>query len=154
MIAGEYMTNGCVAILGHVGRNFGAGMSGGEAFLFDADDNLLDNYNPGMVELRRVALESRSEWKLRGLLREHVAETGSPLASHILANWQEARDQFWHVVPNVNPSTKASQALLHVPRWNSCLRVDHGATVPLHGEAALLLENTIAIGSGQTQELR
>jgi glutamate synthase domain-containing protein 3 len=115
----EYMTNGTVVVLGATGRNFAAGMSGGEAFVLDVADAFLDAYNPGMVEATRVEKGSAAEARLLALLREHVAETGSGYGRHVLAHWAEARDIFWHVLPNRTPAKANSQALLHVPSWTS-----------------------------------
>jgi glutamate synthase domain-containing protein 3 len=114
----EYMTNGTVVILGSTGRNFGAGMSGGEAFVLDLEDTLLDRYNGGMIEPSRVAAGSEEEGRLRSLVAEHVAETGSGWGRHVLAHWDEARDYFWRVLPNATPANKSSQALVHVPNWS------------------------------------
>ncbi len=72
------MTNGTVVVLGSTGRNFGAGMSGGEAFILDVADHFLDRYNPGMIEPERLAAGSPEEARLRALIEAHVRETGSP----------------------------------------------------------------------------
>lgn len=113
----EYMTNGTAVILGSIGRNFGAGMSGGEAFVLDVADTFLDRYNPGMVEPCRVAPGSPAEAKLKALIAEHVRETSSARGKYILDNWDDVREAFWHVVPNTTPVKKDSQALQHVPLW-------------------------------------
>ena len=114
----EYMTNGCVVVLGSVGRNFGAGLSGGEAFVLDVSDTFLDRYNPGMIEARRLELGGADEVRLRALVEEHVRETSSAYGAHVLAHWDEARELFWHVVPNTTPMKRDSQEMVHVPNWS------------------------------------
>ena len=118
----EYMTNGTVVVLGAVGRNFGAGMSGGRAFVLDLNDTFLDKYNPGMVEPLRIGEGSAEEREVRGLIEEHVRETGSSLGAHLLAHWSDAREHMWHVAPNTTPLKERSQALAHVPLWSRSKR--------------------------------
>ncbi len=111
------MTNGTVLVLGSTGRNFAAGMSGGKAYCFDLHDNLLDRYNPGMVELGRIAVGSTDESELKALIEEHVLETDSARGAHVLAHWDEALSKFWKVTPNTTPANQRSQSLQHVPLW-------------------------------------
>jgi glutamate synthase (NADPH/NADH) large chain len=113
----EYMTNGTVLVLGSTGRNFAAGMSGGKAFCFDLHDTLLDRYNPGMVELSRVAQGSADEAELRALIEEHVRETESARGAHVLHHWEDALAKMWKITPNVTPANQRSQSLQHVPLW-------------------------------------
>jgi glutamate synthase (NADPH/NADH) large chain len=87
----EYMTGGRVVVLGPTGRNFGAGMSGGLAFVWDPDDTFHTRLNGEMVDLDPLDEEDK-EW-LREAIRTHERETGSEVAARILANWhQQARD--------------------------------------------------------------
>ncbi len=96
----EYMTGGTVVVLGPVGRNFGAGMSGGEAFVLDESGALEANLNRGMVEARRLTHgDGSTEERLLDLLRRHAEATGSRAASDVLASWPTSRARFWHVVP-------------------------------------------------------
>ncbi len=113
----EYMTNGVVVVLGSVGRNFAAGMSGGTAFVYDADDSFLDAYNPGMVDVARVDAGSADDAELRALVAEHVRETASPKGAAMLADWPAARSSFFVVRPNTKPLNERSQSLVHVPMW-------------------------------------
>ena len=94
----EYMTGGTVAILGPVGDNFGAGFTGGMAFVLDADGSFERRINPD--SLHRCRLGS-AHWAgvLRELIARHAAETGSPLAARLLNDWAGVRERFWHVVP-------------------------------------------------------
>ena len=83
----EYMTNGLVAILGLTGKNFGAGMSGGTAYIYDIDGKFQSRLNPEMV----VALPVKREQdvaELKSLIELHVEKTDSPRAKEILADWE------------------------------------------------------------------
>ncbi len=90
----EYMTRGTVVVLGPHGRNLGAGMTGGECFLLDADDRLV---NDELVTL--VALEPEDEERLLRLLERHVRTTGSPRAAALLAEPAGALARFRRIVP-------------------------------------------------------
>jgi len=94
----EYMTAGMAAILGGVGDNFAAGMTGGMAFVYDADGLFERHINPDSVIWQRV---ETAHWQnvLRGLVEEHRLETGSVLATQMLAQWDRELDNFWQVVP-------------------------------------------------------
>ncbi|HEX2580949.1 MAG TPA: glutamate synthase large subunit [Dongiaceae bacterium] len=94
----EYMTGGMVAILGTVGDNFAAGMTGGMAFVYDPDDLLPIHINGETVLHRRLA-SSHWEEQLRALLKEHVGETQSVHGATLLENWTESRGRFWQIVP-------------------------------------------------------
>ncbi len=93
----EYMTGGVAVILGPTGRNFGAGMSGGVAYVYDPDRRLPDRYNPEMVDLERLDDEDRS--RLHHLVSLHRTETGSSLAGGLLAEWDAALESFVKVMP-------------------------------------------------------
>jgi glutamate synthase (ferredoxin) len=94
----EYMTGGVVVILGGTGRNFGAGMTGGLAFVYDPADVLPERYNPQLIALRRVQ-RSDQEKQLRTLLRQHAQLTSSPRAKAILDAWDAELGNFWLVLP-------------------------------------------------------
>jgi glutamate synthase (NADPH/NADH) large chain len=94
----EYMTGGCAVILGSVGDNFAAGMSGGHAFVHDPDDRLSVRINTEMVIWRRIATDFWDDF-LRGLLQDHVDETQSRFAARILNDFDREAGRFWHVVP-------------------------------------------------------
>jgi glutamate synthase (NADPH/NADH) large chain len=95
----EYMTGGCVVILGAVGDNFGAGFTGGMAFLYDADDTFEKRVNPETLLWRRLGASSYWEEVLREHVARHVSETESPFAARLLNDWVQERARFWHVVP-------------------------------------------------------
>jgi glutamate synthase (ferredoxin) len=92
----EYMTGGRVAILGPVGDNFAAGMSGGIAFVLDEDDDLKDRVNPGHVRVIPVSPDLVPE--LRSLIEMHFDATGSPKAKKILEHFDETLPGFRTVI--------------------------------------------------------
>jgi len=94
----EYMTGGAVIVLGITGRNFGAGMSGGIAYVFDEDGQFLNRCNKDMVALE--AMEDPDIARVRALLEEHVERTGSPKAKEILGRWEAATRIFVKVMPS------------------------------------------------------
>ncbi len=93
----EYMTGGTVVVLGPTGRNFGAGMSGGIAYVWDPEDTFAANVNPEMVDLDD--LEDIDKNWLVGQIYRHQSETGSEVASRILADWPYSVDNFVKVMP-------------------------------------------------------
>jgi glutamate synthase (NADPH/NADH) large chain len=93
----EYMTGGRVVVLGPTGRNFGAGMSGGVAYVYDPLGDLARVYNNEMVELEPLAHDDRL-W-LRDRVHLHHQETGSEVAARLLADWTIEADQFVTVMP-------------------------------------------------------
>ena len=98
----EYMTGGSVVILGPIGMNFGAGMTGGKAWVYDEDGDVLgrEQYHAEFLEATRFAESSAEEQAgLRHLLEEHVALAGSQLAAKMLANWPEYAVRFLHFTP-------------------------------------------------------
>jgi len=93
----EYMTGGRVVVLGPTGRNFGAGMSGGMAFVYDPHGDLTRVYNNEMVDLEPLSHDDRM-W-LRDRINLHQHETGSEVAARLLADWTIEADQFVTVMP-------------------------------------------------------
>jgi glutamate synthase (NADPH/NADH) large chain len=95
----EYMTGGLAVILGATGRNLGAGMSGGTAYVYRLDRALVNREALASGELVLGPLGSGDAEMLRDLLQEHVTETGSALASRLLADFESELDNFVRVVP-------------------------------------------------------
>ncbi len=95
----EYMTNGTVIVLGETGKNFGAGMSGGVAYVLDEAGTFEKRFNPGMVGIERLK-ESADITKLKELIYRHLEVTESGFAKEILANWAKYEPIFWKVVPH------------------------------------------------------
>jgi glutamate synthase (ferredoxin) len=94
----EYMTGGVIVILGSVGRNVGAGMTGGLAYFLDEAGTFPEKVNPDIVKLQRVQTAA-AEGQLKGLIESHVDRTNSPKGKAILADWDTYLGQFWQVVP-------------------------------------------------------
>ena len=93
----EYMTGGTIVILGPVGYNLGAGMTGGEAYVWDPGARLTARLNSALVEAERPDAEHVEE--LRWLVERHVELTGSPRAKALLGDWHATVEQMWHVAP-------------------------------------------------------
>ena len=94
----EYMTRGLVVVLGSVGRNFAAGMSGGVAYVFDDAGVLAQICNREMVDLETVET-SEDQQELRSLIEEHVKHTESARGRHVLDNWEKLLGKFIKVMP-------------------------------------------------------
>jgi glutamate synthase domain-containing protein 2/glutamate synthase domain-containing protein 1/glutamate synthase domain-containing protein 3 len=93
----EYMTGGRAVIIGKTGRNFGAGMSGGFAYVLDEDGKFQSRCNLEMIELEAVHAEDAAY--VAGLLERHYQLTGSTKAKRLLDHWEEAIEKFVKVVP-------------------------------------------------------
>ncbi|MCD2323445.1 glutamate synthase large subunit [Sphingomonas sp. IC-56] len=94
----EYMTGGTAVVLGEVGQNFGAGMTGGMAFVYDAEANFTRRANPENIVWQRVA-SAVWEAKLRGMVEAHAAATDSKWSRGLLDDWDRSLNHFWQVVP-------------------------------------------------------
>ena len=93
----EYMTGGHVVVLGKTGRNFGAGMSGGIAYIYDVDGNFKERCNSEMVEIEAVDKADRAT--IRELLGKHYRYTKSPIAKDVLDNFDYCIGSFVKVMP-------------------------------------------------------
>ncbi|MEV6068309.1 glutamate synthase large subunit [Nocardia sp. NPDC052001] len=93
----EYMTGGKVVILGETGRNFGAGMSGGIAYIYNPNGTFEKNLNGELVDLEQLSAEETS-W-LRDTISQHRDETGSAVAERILGDWSQQVNHFVKVMP-------------------------------------------------------
>lgn len=102
----EYMTAGVVAILGETGRNFGAGMTGGTAYVLDEEQQFEKKYNSDWVKLEKVTNETDIK-NLLALIQNHAAYTGSQYAENILTNWEAFLPHFWKVVTPPPPPPPA-----------------------------------------------
>jgi glutamate synthase domain-containing protein 3 len=94
----EYMTGGVVVILGRTGKNFGAGMSGGEVFIFDEDKSFKTRLNPTMVRIDEFK-DDRDIELVKRMLANHVIYTNSSKAKRILDHWKENMPKFVKVIP-------------------------------------------------------
>ena len=93
----EYMTGGKVVVLGPTGRNFGAGMSGGIAYVYDPERAFCDRFNPEMVDADPLDDDDR-HW-LVSMVRRHAEETDSAVARRLLAEWERSVEEFVKVMP-------------------------------------------------------
>jgi glutamate synthase domain-containing protein 3 len=93
----EYMTRGCVVVLGRTGRNFAAGMSGGIAYVLDEDATFAGRCNTSMVGLLTLSADDARE--LHDLVRRHHEYTQSSVAARLLTNWRHAVRRFVKVMP-------------------------------------------------------
>lgn len=94
----EYMTGGNIVVLGKVGRNFAAGMSGGAAYVLDVDGDFDFFCNKGMVDLEAVEAKEDQDF-LKTYLEKHVEYTGSMVAKELLADWENTLGKFVKVMP-------------------------------------------------------
>ncbi len=108
----EYMTGGVAVILGDVGRNFGAGMSGGLAYIYDPDKKFSKKCNKEGLNLDPVTIEKDIN-NLRQLIENHYNATLSPLAQHILEKWESSLNHFVRVFPE-----EYKQALIRLEKEN------------------------------------
>jgi len=122
----EYMTDGVVVILGTTGRNFGAGMSNGVAFVLDEAGDFRTRVNPELVGLEQVTTPEGVEL-LETLIQRHLELTGSARASQILGDWRHYLPQFWRVAPKF--AVTEDGAMVVVRRHLRTLRaMQRGAT--------------------------
>jgi glutamate synthase (NADPH/NADH) large chain len=97
----EYMTGGVVAVLGRTGLNFGAGFTGGMAYVLDLDRDFVDRYNHELIDILRINNEGFEAYRshLNDLLEAHVLHTGSVFAQRILDDTRDFLGKFWLVKP-------------------------------------------------------
>ena len=101
------MTGGIVVVLGSTGRNIGAGMTGGVAFILDEHEQVVERVNNEIVDVYDLST-TEQESILKPLLEEHISKTKSTKATKILANWEHWKTLFKVVVP---PSEKSKVGL-------------------------------------------
>ncbi|MGE5209955.1 MAG: glutamate synthase-related protein, partial [Acidobacteriota bacterium] len=124
----EYMTGGRVVVLGPTGRNFGAGMSGGIAYVYDPDSVFASRVNYEMVELEPI--EDADREFLAGIVRRHLEFTGSAVAERVLTDWDRAVGSFRKVMP------KDYKRVLTVIAESEAAGLDETTTVDRIMEAA------------------
>jgi glutamate synthase (NADPH/NADH) large chain len=95
------MTGGIVVNLGKTGVNFGAGMTGGVAFIYDPEHEFIDNLNQELVVASRIDMDESDEERhfIKKILREYIEETGSIKAKEILDSFRHNIGNFWIVKP-------------------------------------------------------
>src|SRR3546814_2199255 len=97
----EYMTGGVVAVLGRTGLNFGAGFTGGFAYVLDMDRDFVDRYNHELIDLHRLSPEGMEHHvqHLRGLLAAHHQASRSAFAAEVRGDFRDYLGKFWLVKP-------------------------------------------------------
>ena len=97
----EYMTGGVVVVLGNTGPNFGAGMTGGFAYVLDEERTFVDRYNMELVDIQRITSEATEAYRhnLESLIKDFVEETGSAWGQQVLENLESFLNKFWLVKP-------------------------------------------------------
>ena len=96
----EYMTGGRVAILGQVGDNFGAGMTGGVAYIWDPQNKFADGVNPDAIDWHTLArMPDAYQTEFRRMLEQHKARTGSERAAELLTEWDQTLTETLMIVP-------------------------------------------------------
>jgi glutamate synthase (NADPH/NADH) large chain len=97
----EYMTGGVVCVLGRTGVNFGAGFTGGFAYVLDMERDFVDRYNHELIDIHRVSPEGMGTHvqHLRGLIEQHVAETDSVWGAQLINDFRSYIGRFWVVKP-------------------------------------------------------
>eukprot|EP00903_Cladosiphon_okamuranus_P012610 g11799.t1 len=105
----EYMTGGNVVVLGTVGRNVGAGMTGGVAYILDEfpEGEFMEHINLEIVKAQRVSTPE-GEAIVKGMIEKHAELTGSPKAKQVLANWEKNLPRFWQLVPPAEANIAAT----------------------------------------------
>lgn len=94
----EYMTGGVVVVLGSVGRNVGAGMTGGIGYFYDESEEFEERLNTEIVKMQRVVTKE-GEAQLKTIVERHFEKTGSEKAEAILNNWENEVGKFWQIYP-------------------------------------------------------
>jgi len=105
------MTGGRVVILGETGRNFGAGMSGGVAYVYDPDNQFPSKCNLGMIGLEAISTKEESDL-LRSYVQEHHSSTRSTVADELLQTWESSVSKFVKVMPHDYKKVLVEQAAL------------------------------------------
>jgi glutamate synthase (NADPH/NADH) large chain len=97
----EYMTDGIVVVLGRTGINFGAGMTGGFAYVLDLERDFVDRYNHELIDIQRISPEGMENHlqHLSALVAAHVRATASVWGGEIQSNFRELLQKFWLVKP-------------------------------------------------------
>ncbi len=106
----EYMTGGNIVILGPTGRNFGAGMTGGKAFIYDPEGAFEPKINPELVVAIRLH-EKLDADTVRTLIERHYMATKSPLAFELFSNWEDKQKDFWLVLPREAQTARLEKAV-------------------------------------------
>ena len=111
----EYMTGGVAVILGETGRNLGAGMTNGLAFVYDPSGKFEHRYNPELVSSERL-IEPEDSQLLRQLIFRHMEKTNSERPREMLDKWSESILHFWKVEPSPETEGHTASCASHLRR--------------------------------------
>jgi len=100
----EYMTGGCVVVLGETGINFGAGMTGGLGYVFDPNNVFVDRYNHELIDIHRLHSESMERYRnyLQSLIEDYIENTGSEWGRTLIDEYYSLASRFWMVKPKAS----------------------------------------------------
>ena len=117
------MTEGVVVILGETGRNFGAGMSNGIAYVLDEQGDFPTKLNPELVAIKRIADDDIEI--VQALIQRHVQVTESRRGQDVLDNWDRYRPLFWKVAPHSAMTEEGPQTIIrrHLESLRAALAV-------------------------------
>ena len=111
----EYMTGGTIVCLGEVGRNAGAGMTGGVGYVLDETGEFPKKYNPQLVGIVRFQNEQDEE-RVKAMIAQHLEYTGSPRAKEILTHWKKYAPLFWKIEPHPTETKIRTEVVINVNR--------------------------------------
>ena len=123
------MTGGRILVLGQVGRNFAAGMSGGIAYVLNVGGNFAYFCNTGLVELTPV-LEHEDQTFIKATLQKHLHYTGSAIAQAVLDDWHDYLPQFIKVMPLEYKRVLQEQKLREIDEQLAFIREEEFLEVP------------------------
>lgn len=109
----EYMTGGVITVLGETGVNFGAGMTGGFAYVLDLNNRFVDRYNHELIDIHRISTENTEAHRhyLRDMIQDYVSETDSEWGREILDNFSDYIGKFWLIKPKASELETLMDAL-------------------------------------------
>ena len=110
-------------MLGSVGRNVGAGMTGGIGYFYDTDGSFPEKVNPEIVKMQRLSTPE-GEAQLKHMIERHFELTGSEKADEILGNWEQEKGKFWQIYP---PSESKTAVVTTADDATQVLRVSASA---------------------------
>lgn len=122
----EYMTGGVVVILGSVGRNVGAGMTGGIGYFYDDDGGFEERVNKEIVKMQRI-VTTEADAQLKTIVQRHFEKTGSEKAEKILNDWDNEVNKFWQVYPPSESNTPIVKVIDDKEVFRESLRVSASA---------------------------
>ncbi len=128
----EYMTGGIVVVLGSVGRNVGAGMTGGIGYFYDPENEFEAKLNTEIVKKQRISTND-GRYQLKSLIEAHFQKTGSERAEKILDSWEAEVNNFWQIFPPSEANTPAVKEVFIVDTVRSSAPNGEQCFLPIGG---------------------